>query len=246
MKKILLTILALLIASAAVSSALTLDELFNRLQANKGKIKSMQADISTTITSTVKEMNTMVQKGHIWTKGTDKSKTEMYSPTKQITITNGDMMAMISPDTGQKQIQDLSKIKGHQGQPASSAGRQGGTMDLEAAKEKFDFSLRTLAPSTLDPCPYIITGIPKDDNKFMGKMEVYVDSAKMVPTKISIFTPTGKLMNETKIEYKKIAGVYVAYKNSSSVNLPNGSMKVEMVYSGIKINEGINDKEFEI
>ena len=80
----------------------------------------------------------------------------------------------------------------------------------------------------------------------MGKMEIYVDSARMVPTKISIYTPHGKLINSTEIEYKKIAGVYVVYKNTSSVNLPNGSMKVEMVYSNLKVNEGIKDEEFEI
>ncbi|MFC1496799.1 outer membrane lipoprotein carrier protein LolA, partial [Candidatus Margulisiibacteriota bacterium] len=220
---------------AIVSSAqaITVDELIKQIQSNRSAIKDMQADISTTITSSMQGMKTMVQKGHIWTKGTDKSKTEMYSPVKQITITNGDMMAMISPDTGQKQVQDLSKIKGHQGQ-------QGGTMDLESAKEKFDFSMKTTSGG------YVITGVPKDDNKFMGKMEVFVDSTKLVPTKISIYTPNDKLINETNIEYKKIAGVYVAYKNSSTVNLPNGKMKVEMVYSDIKVNEGIKDEEFEI
>lgn len=232
MKKILFGFLIVSLF-ISVSSALTIDELFSKLQENKGKIQNLQADITTSITSNVKGMKSMEQKGHIWTKSVDKSKTEMYSPMKQITIVNGTMMAMISPDTGQKQIQDLSKVKGYE-------KNKNQEMDFEKAKEKFSFSMKE------EKGGFIITGIPKDDNKFMGKMEVYVNSAKMAPSKINIYNPTGKLINSTSIEYKQISGVNVPYKNTSQVNLPNGSMKVEMVYENIKVNEGISDKEFAI
>ena len=96
----------------------------------------------------------------MWTKGKDKSKIEMLSPMKQTTITNGSKMATINADTGQKFIQDLSKIKGQ-----APAGQGRGQMDLDKAKEYFDLSLKKTKSGA-----YIISGQPKQNNKFLGKM----------------------------------------------------------------------------
>lgn len=216
----------------SASNAITIEELFTKLQGNQGKIRDMQADITTKMTSSMKGMQGMEQKGHIWTKGNDKSKMEIYSPMKQTTITNGDQMAVIMPDTGQKHIQDLSKTP--------NAQNNSPQMNLEKAKEKFDFSVKQQSGG------YLITGYPKDNNKFMGKMEIFVDYSKMAPTNIKMFNPSGQLMNETKIEYQNVSGVYVVYKNTSKVNLPNGKMDMVMTYSNVKVNQGISDSVFDI
>ena len=252
---------------------LTLEDLITNLQSNQSKIKDLYAETVTTITSNIampgakdKGPQKMVQKGKMWTKGKDKSKIEMLSPMKQTTITNGDQMAIINPETGQKMVQDLKKLKGQgalrqsSGQ-ASSKGQEG--MNLEKAKEYFDLSLSKKGDD------YVIIGIPKEANKFLGKMEFYVDPEKWVPTKILMYSPSvasakeggpkDKLMSQSEIEYKEFSvsyseapsaarseGVWVPVKNISNISTPAGKMSVEMEFENVKVNKGMSDKEFKI
>ncbi|MBU0501999.1 MAG: outer membrane lipoprotein-sorting protein [Candidatus Margulisbacteria bacterium] len=242
-KKIVPIVLIALFFVPVVSAAdLTLEDLMGKTHANQAKIKDMYAETETVMISsmsipgqTKKGPQKMVQKGKMWTKGSDKSKIEMLSPTKQITITNGDKMLMINPETGQKMVQDLSKIKGQ-----GSRGQGPGEMSLEKAMEYFDLSLKK------DNDSYVITGIPKERNKFMSKMEFYLDSKRWVPTKILMYGGNGKLLSRSEIEYEKISGVFVPVRNSSNVNTPMGKMEIEMVYSNIKVNQGIKDEVFRV
>lgn len=246
MKKIaalfLVSLMLLVARTPSFAADLTLEDLMEKVQTNQGKIKDMYAETETVMISsmsipgqTKKGPQKMVQKGKMWTKGSDKSKIEMLSPTKQITITNGDKMLMINPETGQKMVQDLSKIKGQ-----GSRGQGPGEMSLEKAMEYFDLSLKK------DNDSYVITGIPKERNKFMSKMEFYLDSKRWVPTKILMYGGNGKLLSRSEIEYEKISGVFVPVRNSSNVNTPMGKMEIEMVYSNIKVNQGIKDEVFRV
>lgn len=251
-KKICIFLLCFLFASMTFAAdpssevlsdtKLTLQSLLNKIQSNQNKIKDMYAETTTTITSSIAMPGTktkgpqkMVQKGKMWTKGQDKSKIEMLSPMKQVTITNGDKMAIINPQTGQKMVQDLSKVRG----PRSKV--QGQEMDLQKAMEYFDLSLKQTEDGD-----YVITGVPKKKNKFLGKMEFYVDSTRWVPVKILMYGAKNKLLSRSVIEYEKISKVWVPVKNRSNVNTPAGRMEVEMEFKNIKINKGIKDKEFEI
>ena len=113
-------------------------------------------------------------------------------------------------------------------------------MDFEEAKKKFDFSMKNSFGG------YLITGIPKAKSQFMGKIEIFVDKSKLVPTKIKMFNPAGKVLSDTRIEYKKVSGINIPYKNTSKVILPKGKMTMEMTYSNIKVNSGISDSVFDI
>src|SRR3989338_11321714 len=232
-KKLFVAIVALFIASSAFAADLSIEAVIANMQVNQAKINDMYAETTTTITSNMaipgqesKGPQKMVQKAKMWTKGQDKSKIEMLSPMKQITITNGDMMATINQETGQKAIQDLKKLREKSGGLGS-----GGQMSLDKAKEFFDLSVRKLdasTPGTLDT--HIITGIPKKENKFLGKMEFYVDSEKWVPVKILMYDTKGKPMSQSEIQYQEIsdlstedlskADVYVPVKNISNVTTP--------------------------
>lgn len=184
----------------------------------------------------------MEQKGKMWTKGEEKSKIEMLSPLRQTTITNGDQMAMLNPETGQKMVQDLKKLKGQGIQGSRDQG-----MSLEKAKEYFDLSVRkldALKPGDLET--YVIVGVPKKENKFLAKMEFYVDAEKWVPVKILMYGPKDKLMSQSEIEYKDLSGVWVPVKNKSVVTTPAGKMEVEMVFENIRVNKGVSDAEFKI
>ena len=238
------------LSSLALAGDLSLDDLVNKLQANQSKIHDMYAETTTQITSNFQSQTsklsgpqTMVQKGRMWTKGKDKTKVEMISPMKQIIITNGDQMMMINPETGQKVIQDLKKLRESQGMAESSK-----QMNLEKAKEFFDLSVQKLdasKPGDLDT--YVITGVPKKENKFLGKMELYIDTARWVPVKIYMYDSKGKLMSRSEIEYQKgDGGIWAPSKNVSNITTPMGKMDVTMEFNNIKINKGISDNEFKI
>jgi len=229
------------VSSTAFAATMSIETLLEKVQSNQSKIKDMYAETTTTVTSSIvlpgaenKAPKKMVQKGKLWTKGKDKSKIEMISPAKQITITNGDKMAVINPETGQKMIQDLSKTEGKM-----SKGK--GAVDLEKAMEYFELSVKQTKDGG-----YVITGIPKEKSPFLTKMEFYVDSANWVPVKILMYGPRNKLLSRSDIEYKKIDGVWVPVKNISTVNTPAGKMDVAMEFANVKVNKGISDKEFKI
>jgi len=248
-KKLFVTVAVVLFAFSATAADLTIDEIINNIQANQTKIHDMYAETTTTITSNMvmpgqesKGPQKMVQKSKTWTKGQDKSKIEMLSPTRQITITNGDQMAIINPETGQKMVQDLKKLREKSG--GLGAGSQ---MSLDKAKDFFYLSVRKLDSSTSGGIDtYIIAGVPKKENKFMGKMEFYVDSEKWLPAKIIMYDPKNRPMSQTEIEYQQISDVWVPITTTSSLTTPMGTMKMGMEYSNTKVNQGIKDSEFNI
>jgi len=230
---------------AARAADLTLDEIAGKLKGSQQKIKDMYAETYTKISSNLqipgsdkKGPQNIEQKGKLWTKGEGKSKMEMLSPMKQITVTNGDKMMVVNPDSGQKMVQDLKKMREKSG--ASFGGDAGGQMSLEKAKEYFDLSAKA------DGGGYVLTGIPKKANNFLGKMEFYLDSDRWVPKKICMYDSKGKIISQSEIEYKEISGIFVPSKTKSQIMTPMGKMDVEMQFNNIKINQGIDDKEFRI
>jgi outer membrane lipoprotein-sorting protein len=214
-------------SGGGAKAGLTLDDIIINIQANQSAIKDMSADTVTTITSTMKGAKTMTQKGKILMKYPDKSRVEMFEPAHQITINNGEKMILINKDTGQRYERELS------------IGVDSGQFNLEKAKKQFDFSVKK------DGDSYVIVGLPKDGNKFLGRMEMYVDPVLWLTKKVKVFTPQGKLMSESTMDYEKIAGVWVMAKTTSNVSMPMGSMKMEMKYENIKVNQGLKDQEFE-
>ena len=247
MNKNFIIVPLLVIFSAAVFAAdISLDSIIQNTRANQQKIHDLYAETTTKITSNLQMgasrgtgPQTMVQQGKMWSKGESKSKVEMLSPTHQTTITNGDKMAIINPETGQKMVQDLKKMR-EQGTVNS------GQMSLEKLKEMFDLSVQSTVDSEQNKPIYIITGVPRKENKFLGKMVFYIDGAKWIATRVQMYDPKGKLLSQTDMEYQQIGGVYVPSKNFSNVTTPMGAMKVEMEYSNIKVNKGISDSEFKV
>lgn len=246
-KRFIIVPLLVIFSAASFAAEVSLDTIIQNNRANQQKISDLYAETTTKITSNLQlgaskgtGPQTMIQQGKMWSKGESKSKVEMLSPNHQITITNGDKMAIINPETGQKMVQDMKKLKSGQGTVGS------GQMSLEKLKEMFDLSVQETVDSGQNKPIYIITGVPRKENKFLGKMAFYIDGAKWIPTRVQMFDPKGKLISQTDMEYQQIGGAYVPSKNFSNVTTPMGAMKVEMEYSNIKVNKGISDKEFAI
>jgi outer membrane lipoprotein-sorting protein len=157
---------------------------------------------------------------------------------RQTTITNGSIMTMISPDTGQKFTQDLSKGVG----PSTGSGRG---MDSTKALDYFDLTVTEHGTTE-----YIITGKPKEANQFLGKMDFMIDAERYLPLRIAMYNPKGMLISLSEIEYQSFestgeAVVWVPVKIKSVVTMQMGSVNSEMVYENIKVNQGIKDSVFE-
>ncbi|NQS90154.1 outer membrane lipoprotein carrier protein LolA [Patescibacteria group bacterium] len=240
LKKIFIFCFAIFVCGS-IANALTMGELLVKIQDNQTKINDMYAETTTTISSQLtvtgnqKGAQKIIQEGRMWTKG-DKSKIEMISPTHQITINNGEKIAIISPDTGQKFVQDLSDKSGSQFGGSSSS-----QMNLDKAEEYFSLSVTQNASGD-----YVVTGVPRESNKILGKVEFYVDPSLWLPNKILMYSPQGMLISQSEIKYQKISGIWVPLQNISDVNTPAGSMHIEMEFSNVKVNDGIDDSEFKI
>lgn len=239
---ILIIMLFSTLSCSVFAADITVSDLLARMKTQQALITDMQADTKTTITSNLSMPGqpsngpqTMTQTGHIWTKGKDKSKTEIISPTKQTTITNGNIMTVIDPASGRKLTQDMSKLPG--------AG--GKSMDPEKALDYFDLSV-TESGST----EYVLTGTPKQANQFLGRMDFFIDGARNIPVRIAMYAPKGALMSLSEMEYEPVQvssseTAYVATKIKSIVTMQMGSVNSEMEYEDVKVNQGIEDKEFE-
>ncbi|MBI5701223.1 outer membrane lipoprotein carrier protein LolA [Candidatus Saganbacteria bacterium] len=216
-----------------------IEDLLNKVRANQNKIEDMSADITTVIKSDMKDKKAMEQKGSIMVKGSDASRMEMTSPLNQVTITNKDKMEVLNPATGQKFVQDLKKLKGKLGQ--SSVGSS--PIDQTKVLDYFDLKLEEKGVISKS---YIITGVPKEKNKFMGMMKFYIDGSRNLPVKIEIYNTSDKLVSASDIDYTKVKDIWVISKNTSSIVVPGGKMEIEMRFDNVKVNEGLSDKLFEI
>ena len=241
MKKYIGILICFMIGLSALAIDLAVEDILAKVSTNQSLIKDMQADITTVIKSEMKGKMESEQKGKIWIKGEDKSKIEMIKPVAQITITSGGKMMAVDPATGQKMVQDLTKLREKTGQPDLGQG----SMDKKKMLDYFNLKLRTVS-GIFGVKEYVIEGRPKKANKFLGRVDFTIDSNRYLPVKIEIYSPEGKLVSATKIEYIKIKNIWVISKSASEIKLPAGNLKAEMRYDNIKLNEGIADSVFKI
>ncbi len=216
-KRLFLSLLTILLASSVIATSLSLDQLLTKVQDKKNEIKDMYCETTTIITS---NMSIPGQESEGPQKTTQKSKMWVKG--------NKTRIEMLEP-TKQITINDGKK-----------AGANTQNMSLDKAKEYFNLSLKTAKDK------YVVAGVPKEKNKIFGKMEFVIDKNKMIPTMILMYTPQGKLLSKTTLQYKEINKQMVPVKNISDVNTPMGSMHIEMEYKNVKVNEGIDDSFFMI
>jgi len=228
----------LITASQAAKLDPEIESLLNKIKANQSQVKDIQADIFNVVKGNNKKIE---QKGHMWVKGEDYSKMEVLEPVKQITITNKDKACLIDPATGRKLVQDLKKIREKTGD--ETVGKSSG---LAAALDAFDFKKLSSGGGLFGGGDIIIEGTPKKKGSLMGKVNYYIDKGRSLPVKIEIFDDKNNLLSKATISYEKIKDIWVISKTMSEIKMPKGKMEVEMIFSNIKVNEGIPDKEFKI
>jgi outer membrane lipoprotein-sorting protein len=215
--------------------AITIPDLLEKIKGNQGMVQTLQADMTTEISSSNKNIPAMKQTGRIINKYPDKSRMEIMSPIKQTTITNGTRMKIIDGQSGKSFVQDLSRgqspVTGHQ---SSGMG-----MDPTKALENFNLKMVTDSDSEI-----VIESSPKEKNPYLDKMRLTFSPATFLPTRVDVYGSQGKLISSTTIIYDKVSDVYVHIQNKTSVSLPQGSMKVEVVYDKVRVNEKVSDALF--
>lgn len=241
MKKKILLALSLLCVCAFSAGAIDpkLEGVISKLRENQSKIQDMSASIVTVLKSDTKEKKSMEQRGTLMIKGDNMSKMEMTAPVAQITVTNKDKMAIINPSTGKSMVQDLKKMRKDSGK--DDIGKN--PLDQTRILDMFDLSMEERGIISKS---YVITGVPKDKNKFMCKIKFYVDAGRNVPTKVEVYNAQDKVISSSDLEYTKIKDIWVMSKNTSWISIPGGKMDVSMKFENIKINEGISDSAFAI
>lgn len=233
MKKIFLFLLLSLLLFS-VGYAIEIKDLMNEVKTNQEKIKDMYVEMTTTMSSQLNlgasVPQKMVNKSRMWTKGQGKVKTEMLSPMRQITIVNGNKIAMINPQTGQKTVNDINKQQQDMRQ----------FNDPSKALDYFNLSVKD------EKDKYIITGTPKQANQLFSKMVFEIDKKNKVTKKVMLYNTKGDVISVSELEYKEVSSILVPYKTRSIINTPQGMMNVDVIYDAIKLNSGISDNEFKI
>lgn len=233
MKK-LAVCLVLLFALVCAGYSIELKDLMNEIKGHQDKIKDMYVEMTTTMSSQLNlgasAPQKMVNKSRMWTKGQGKVKTEMLSPMRQITIVNGNKIAMINPQTGQKTVNDINKQQQDMRQ----------FNDPSKALDYFNLSVKD------EKDKYIITGTPKQANQLFSKMVFEIDKKNKVTKKVMLYNNKGDVISVSELEYKEVSSILVPYKTRSIINTPQGMMNVDVVYDAIKLNSGISDNEFKI
>ena len=228
-----------LLGGSAFAADKEIDGLIAKIKANQAQVRDMRADVTTVMRSEMKDKKTLEQKGKLWTKGDKFSRMDVDEPVKQSTITTPDKIAIINSTTGQKMVQDLNKFKQQTGQSDV------GSMDQTKAFDYFNLKLIPVK-GIMGIKEYILEGTPKKKNKFLGKVAFHIDPEKYVPVKVEIFSPEGKLVSSSNMEYQNVNNVWVLAKSNSEITLPGGKMSSEMRFDNIKVNEGIDDSVFRI
>ena len=242
MKKLIsiIIVLAFTLSCAAVFSPQDVKMLLNDIKGSQEKIKDMQADVQINVTAKIliegkETTQKQTSKGRIYSKRPNKFRLETTSPMEQTTIMNGDKMALINKTTGQKMVQDLKKLR------EQSGLTQGEEMDITKSMERFDLKITNKTDKEI-----VLTGTPKEPNKFLGKMVFVLDAKNRVPIRITAYNPNGGLISYSTLQYKNISGINVLEKNVTEVTSPYGSSKSGTEFKNIKINQGLSDKLFEI
>ncbi|MFA5033914.1 MAG: hypothetical protein WC614_12980 [bacterium] len=240
MKKTIKTICIFAILSfSTFASAVTIDDISQKLEQNIAKIKDMQADIE--IKTNMDAGKQVVKKMQILSKGTDKIKVTTIAPQKQAIIFN-DKKMQIEDSNGKKTI--INKDSLSQGQlqamsPKDMNPQRSITNFLKDGKSKIINSNGNI---------YTLEIIPneKDKNPLMEKAELQVDYAKGLIINQKLYSNMG--ISITDISYKKIGNTWVM--NKMEVTTPMGltgkSAMITVNYDNIKVNQGISDKIFTI
>jgi len=223
-------------SAPALADNLTIPQLLERIKQNESKVKDMKATMTTTIYGGPQGSKPMVQKGTIWSKAPDKYKVELSTPFRQITITRGDKMKVIQPDSGQSFVQDLSKLEGYSGLP-----QRGQALEPSKIMEKLDLKIASQSSQEV-----VLEGTPKEGKETMGKLHIALDGERLIPTRVVLFNKEGKPMTESTLSYKQVGNAWIPHRNRSTVSLPSGTLVVEMTLDDIAVNQGILDSVFDI
>jgi len=235
-KKILingfLTVLALLFLTNVSFATPTLKEITQKLQEQTEQIKTLEADIQTVLsTPLINDGEPTIMESKLYKKGKDKTRTEITTPSAQIMVVNGTTIYAKDVDSGQV-VKTEKKYSPDQFDPNSDF------LDLERYLKDYDLKVTQKAEILQ------IEGKPKQTSKMIKRLTLDLDSKDFQVKKIIIYNLKDQPLFTITLKYEDFNGISVPVYTNADMNSIIGSMKIEMTYSNVKVNQPLDDRLF--
>lgn len=228
----LLIFLSLVFITNTSFATPTLKEITQKLQEQTDKIQTLQADIQTILsTPLINDGEPTVMESKLFKKGKDKTRTEITTPSAQIMVVNGKTIYAKDVDSGQV-------VKSEKTYAADQFDPNSDFLDLERYLKDYDLTIQQKAEL------FQIQGKPKQASKMIKRLTLDLDPKDFQIKNIIIYNLKDQVLFNIALEYETIDGVSVPVHTTADMNSVLGSMKIEMVYKNVKVNQPMDDGLF--
>jgi outer membrane lipoprotein-sorting protein len=237
-KKALLSVflffLTLLLIDSVSLAAPSLKEITLKLQEQTDKIQTLEADIQTILsTPLINDGEPTVMESKLFKKGKDKTRTEITTPSAQIMVVNGTTIYAKDVDSGQV-VKTEKKYSPDQFDPNSDF------LDLERYLKDYDLTVQQKSDILQ------IEGKPKQASKMIKRLTLDLDPKDFQVKKIVIYNLKDQPLFNIALDYEVINEISVPVHTTADMNSVLGSMKIEMIYKNVKVNQPMDDGLFEL
>jgi outer membrane lipoprotein-sorting protein len=213
-------------------AAPTLKEITQKLQEQTAKIQTLEADIQTILsTPLINDGEPTIMESKLYKKGKDKTRTEITTPSAQIMVVNGTTIYAKDVDSGQV-VKTEKKYSPDQFDPNSDF------LDLERYLKDYELTVQQKAEILQ------IQGKPKQASKMIKRLTLDLDPQDFQVKKIIIYNLKDQPLFNIALEYESVGGVSVPVHTTADMNSVLGSMKIEMIYKNVKVNQPLDDGLF--
>lgn len=235
-KKAVLSVFVFLLAFLFLTSSSfatpSLKEITLKLQEQTDKIQTLEADIQTILsTPLINDGEPTIMESKLFKKGKDKTRTEITTPSAQIMVVNGTTIYAKDVDSGQV-VKTEKTYAPDQFDPNSDF------LDLERYLKDYDLKVTQKADALQ------IEGKPKQASKMIKRLTLDLDSKDFQVKKIIIYNLKDQPLFNIALEYESVGGVSVPVHTTADMNSVLGSMKIEMIYKNVKVNQPLDDGLF--
>lgn len=211
----------------------TVNEMFGKLQANDGKVRTISADMVIGLSGG--GMKGIRQTAKYFYKSPDKAKVDILTPIRNIMIMKGNETYLKTANSGKF-------IKAN----SSDAAASGANNDLFQYRylQQFDLEI-DLAKSRPDDDVYFIIGYKTEGENKVKYIDLIFDNEKGVVAQYTIIGSGSFPSMELIQEYSEVSGCLIPVKATAKMNLPSGSYTSVVGLKNVKVNQDLSDTVFD-
>lgn len=228
MRRFFIFLLLGMILGGSALNAMTLDRFAAELKLRQSRILTFQALMETTMTSQI--LGAPLKQTARFYKKSGRVRIESLTPTKQTLIYNANGVFMITAQGQRIAMPPEAAVQGVE------------TLDPLKYLEKFEVAI------TENASEWLINGIPKSSFsgfKNIGSIVFYVRKTDYSVTKLVMKKTDGSDMLVASMTYVQQNDLPVMKSMVSVVDMNDQKMFIDVTYSAIQINQGLDDALFE-